>query len=345
MNRPITQLLLRLLDNEMRKARNGPENTVFLTPVLLWIGIICTGFFLIPSVVVPIDTGEWSDGIIFWCLSALSGSLIIGYVNCRIRYSETEFTVKYFLGYHRTFTYDQIESIQGKHRDVKLKVAGHTVRIDEVAIGREEFLAFARKQYRITHGGKAIPVVRTNQWDPFNGHVDTPGDFLAAYLLIALFMPITLLICIITTEPTAMDDLTMVTDSVTYITISDDDLVISAGGHELEIWGYRRTLSDAELFISRCESGEVFTLGFRTVTNDDDVITGYSVEYLSDSQGNIWITPRDAYHYRFFAAALAFGFFELFWLAFCGISIYVGRNPHKFSKKFVRLFFKDGYIH
>ena len=34
----------------------------------------------------------------------------------------------------------------------------------------------------------------------------------------------------------------------------------------------------------------------------------------------------------------------LVWGAFVVCSIIEGRNPRKFSKRFVRLFFKDGYI-
>lgn len=345
MNQALTQLLVRLVENAAKKPRKATEGVVSLSPVLLWVGMICGGIFLIPGLLVPLHNGDWTSGIFFLCFSALGFSLVMGYINCRIFYTESEFTVKYFWGYRRTFTYDQIESIQGKLKDVKLRVNGRTVRIDELSVGKAEFLNVARKQYRITHSGKAIPKLEKDKWDLFNGHVDNPEGFLFAYLLIALFMPIILLICLFTVDPTPMEELTIITDAVTYIAVSEGDLVISADGMEMEIWGYKRTLADPEKFISLCQSEETFTLGFRIVTNDDDESVGYCVEYITDKQGNTWITPLDAYNERFFTAGLAFGIFDLCWLAFCGFSIYVGRNPHKFSKRVIRWFFKEGYVH
>jgi hypothetical protein len=108
-------------------------------------------------------------------------------------YDKEGFTVKYFLGYRRHFSYSEIESIQGNLRDVKLRVRGCTVRVDEAAIGKLEFLAFAKKQYRIHSGGKAIPKAKP-KGDIFNGHVDNPSEFIFAYLLVLLFMPGMLLI-------------------------------------------------------------------------------------------------------------------------------------------------------
>ena len=35
---------------------------------------------------------------------------------------------------------------------------------------------------------------------------------------------------------------------------------------------------------------------------------------------------------------------NILWFAFSLLSIYVGRNPNKFSRRFIRLFFKDGYV-
>jgi hypothetical protein len=50
MNHGITNVIIKLLDREMKKPRQGKENLVYLSPVLLWVGIVCTGLFLIPGV-------------------------------------------------------------------------------------------------------------------------------------------------------------------------------------------------------------------------------------------------------------------------------------------------------
>ena len=345
----IKQVILRLLDKEMRKPRQGKEGLVYLSPVLLWVGIVCTGLFLIPGLVLPLVMGAWTgENFFFLAFAVGSSTLIVGYCNCRIRYTEESFTVKYFLGYRRTFSYSEIESIQGWQRDIKLKVRGCTVRLDEVAVGRREFLDVARKQYRIAHGGKSIPKVEKSKWDPFNGHVDNPGEFIFAYVFLLLFLPATVIVCFFVAKPTPMEEMTFLTAPVEQLWVQEDgktDLVLSVQGTELEIWGYRDTLSDAEAFLRACEAGEKFAIGYRTVTNDENEVTGYSAEYIEDSAGKVWITPEDARNHRFREVTLIFGILELVWLAYCGISIYIGRNPQKFSKKTIRMFFKDGYVH
>ena len=347
MNHGLTNVIMKLLDREMRKPRKGEAGIVYLSPVLLWVGIVCTALFLIPGLIVPLMTGSWETWW-FLCFAALGASLIVGYVNCRIWYNEDGFTVKYFLGFRRHFSYSEIESIQGWQRDVKLKVRGHTVRVDEVAVGKREFLDFARKKYRIHSGGKAIPKAEKSKWDPFNGHVDNPGEFVFLYLLLLVFLPGTMLVCWLVTEPTPMEEMTFVTGAVEQVWITEDDktdLAVYASGRELEIWGYAHTLTDPEAFLKACEAGEVFTIGYRTVTNDAGDITAFCAEYIQDQNGQIWITPEAARNHRFREVAVIFGVLEVIWLIFCGISIYVGRNPRKFSKRVVGWFFKDGYVH
>lgn len=340
----LTQVAVRLVENAARKPRKATDNLVHLPPVLLWVGIICGSIFLIPGLLLPLHNGDWTTGFFLLCFSALGFSMVVGFINCRITYSESEFTVKYFLGYRRTFTYDQIESIRGKNRDVKLVVNGHAVRIDELSVGKEEFLRLAKKQYRTTHGGKPIPQIQKDKWDPFNGHVDNPGEFVFGYLLIALFMPAALLFCFFTVKPTPVEELTMVTGTAASAVVDGSDFVLRVEGIEMEIWGYKRALADPEGFTRALKNGETFTFGYRTVTDEGKFI-GYCVEYILDSRQNTWLTPLDARNERFFTAGVAFSIVELVWLVFCGISIYIGRNPHKFSKRVVRWFFKDGYVH
>lgn len=343
----ITQIIVKLLDKQMRKPRKGTEGLVYHPPILLWTGIVCGALFLIPGLLVPLATGSWETWP-FLIFAAMSGACIVAYVNCRIWYNTEVFTVKYFLGYRRTFSYSEIESIQGKQRDVKLKVCRCTVRVDELAVGKKEFLDMARKQYRIAHGGKAIPVAPQPKWDLFNGHVDDPGQFLVAYLVILLLMPATVLFCFFLAKPTPMEEMTFVTASVEQLWITEDDktdLAIFADGREMEIWGYGHTLADAEAFQKACQAGEVFTMGYRNVKNDEGEITCFCVEYIQDSSGKVWITPEIARDHRFREVILIFGIMELVWLAYCGASIYVARNANKLSKKTVRLFFKDGYVH
>lgn len=344
MEHRITQIVLDLLDKQMRKPRETKGNTVFLSPVLLWVGIVCTALFLIPGLILPLFTGSWESWP-FLGFAALSASLILGYRNCRIWYNEEGFTARYLLGYSRHFTYDQIESIQGWNRDVKLKVRGCTVRVDELAVGKREFLGYAKKRYRTLSGGKPIPVVEKSKWDPFNGHVDNPGEIAAAYILIAVILPAFVLGAFFTTEPTPMEELTFFTSAVVYENEEERDLLLFRDETVTEVWGYRRTITDPQAFLLLCGKGESFTIGYRTVTDDGGNTTGLSVEYIEDSSGRVWMTPKDAFGYRFYSVLWVILGFELLWLSYCGASVHIGRNPQKFSKKVIRMFFKDGYVH
>lgn len=344
MNQFLTQLVLKLLDRQLKKPKEAADHLVYLNPVLLWVGIVCTVLFLIPGLIVPLATGDWGTWP-FLLFAAMSGSLIVAYRNCRIWYDEEGFTASYFLGCRRHFTYDEIESIEGLNRDVKLKVRGCTVRVDEAAVGRREFLSYARKRYRTGHGGKPIPAVQNRKWDIFNGHVDNPGEFLAAYVFISLFFPVLIIILLFVSGPTPVEEMAAFTGPLEYASIEDNDLLLRGNGRELEIWDYQNTLTDPEAFLQRCRIGETFHAAYRTVTNDDGEITDYSVEYIEDLRGRIWITPEAAYRNRMTDTVLLFGVMELIWLLICGMSIYVGRNPRKFSKKVIRLFFKEGYVH
>lgn len=347
MNHGLINWIVRLMTNEIEKPREGKPGLVKMSPAMPIIGIACTALFLIPGLILPLATGNWETWP-FLIFAAMGASLIVAYINCRIWYNEEGFTVRFFLGYKKTFSYGEIESLNKSAQNEKLKVRGCTVRVGELPVGKREFLAYARKQYRIAHGGKAIPVAPNPKWDIFNGHVDNPGEFIFAYLFLLLFLPGTVLVCFFIADPTPMEEMTFLTAPVEQLWVQEDDktdLVLSVAGTELEIWGYRDTLSDEEAFLRACEAGEKFAIGYRTVTNDENEVTGYSAEYIEDSTGRVWITPEDARNHRFREVTLIFGILELIWLAYCGISIYIGRNPQKFSKKTIRMFFKDGYVH
>lgn len=345
MNHGLTSLFLAIFERELHKPRKGKDNLVFLSPVLLWTGILLTGVFLIPGLFVPLSTGDWSMGWLFLVMAFLSSTLIVAYINCRIWYTEDSFTVKYFFGFRRTFSYAEIESIQGKQRDIKLRVRGCTVHVDETAVGKKEFLTVAKRKYRLTHGGKAIPVAQKPKWDIFKGHVENPGEFLVVYIILCLFMPVLTAVLWFAVEPTPMEELTMVTGQVEILGVEDNDLLIRCGGAEMEIWGYERSLSDKESFLSVCDAGVAQTIGYRPVYNDDKELTGYAAEYIQSGEDKIYLTPQGAKEYRFKSTAGVFVLVELMLLAYCGMSVYVGRNPRKFSKKFIRQFFKDGYVH
>ena len=125
--------------------------------------------------------GQWSP--------RLGGDIILGYFNCRVAYREEDFTVRNFWGVKRTYIYDQITGIQGtaKSRTIRLHVGGKVVKLEDFAVGREQFLSFAKKQYRKGHNGEAIPVLPPKK-DLFNGNVENPVDQIAGYVIVTLVL-------------------------------------------------------------------------------------------------------------------------------------------------------------
>lgn len=342
----ITQILIKLMEREAKKPQQGKPGLVKMSPAMLVIGILCTALFSIPGIILPLVTGEWSGENLFFLLFALgSSTLIIAYRNCRIWYNPEGFTVRFFLGDRKTFSYAEIESLDPSPMNEKLRVCRCTVRVGELPVGKREFLAFAKKQYRIAHGGKAIPEAPAPKWDIFNGHVDNPGEFLFVFLVMTLFLPVMLVVFWFIVDPTPMNELLFVSGQVQILGVEERDLLICCDGKELEIWGYERTLTDPEAFQKACRRDAVFTLGYRQTVNDDGEITSLCVESITDSRNYVWLTPKAAKEYRFVSISGLFAVMELILLAYCGFSIYIGRNPQKFSKKVIRLFFKDGYVH
>lgn len=186
----------------LRRPREAKDQTVVWSKGMLVIGLLGCGLGLLLALWGFLDNGP--PGVIALCLGAsflLGGDIILGYFNCRVAYREEDFTVRNFWGVKRTYTYDQITGIQGtaKSRTIRLHVGGKVVKLEDFAVGREQFLSFAKKQYRKGHNGEAIPVLPPKK-DLFNGNVENPEEQIAVFLVVAVvFLAVLLffLICLL----------------------------------------------------------------------------------------------------------------------------------------------------
>lgn len=174
----------------LRRPREAKDQTVVWSKGMLVIGLLGCGLGLLLALWGFLDNGP--PGVIALCLGAsflLGGDIILGYFNCRVAYREEDFTVRSFWGVKRTYTYDQITGIQGtaKSRTIRLHVGGKVVKLEDFAVGREQFLSFAKKQYRKGHNGEAIPVLPPKK-DLFNGNVENPVDQIAGYVIVTLVL-------------------------------------------------------------------------------------------------------------------------------------------------------------
>lgn len=345
----ISNTVVKAVDKQLHKQKDGDGKTVHLPMLMLIIGVGCTGFVLIPTIISFCEK-EIVVGIGFSAFALLCSTMILGYCNQRIYYDEDGFTSKTFLGVKRRFSYADIEYIRGDMAsDIKLKVRNKTVHIDEIAIGKTEFLAFAQKRYKALNSGKSIPISdKKSKCDAvFNGNVKHPAALITVYVIFTVLFASFLVVLFILNKPTAKEDLAFITVTVENYSIDEEYLNLNVAGFDTEPYleGYKETLSDTADFFALLDNKEEIKIGYETFVEDG--INKYRVEYAEDENGVIYTTPEDYFEYYqkdFKKIMLVFGLLFAVWVANICISVYVGRNPHKFSKKVVHLFFKPGEI-
>lgn len=360
------------VDKQLHKPQKGDGSTVHLPRLMLIIGIICTAVFLIPAIWIIFFEKDLM-GLAFFGGSLLSSSLIIAYINQRIYYDSEGFTAKSFFGIKRRYSYSDIEYSIGKiphdldlviddedfddidyvldlmTKDIRLMVRGKKILIDQIAVGGIEFLAFAQKQYKIFNGGRPIPEKKkTTKCDAiFNGNVkNATATIVIDIVVLVVWLGLFLLIPL-TNVPGKMEDLKIQTVTVQSYKADEEYLYLDIDGFEDEIFlrGYTETFDDVNALLAVLDSKEPIEIGYETVNDDGDIY--HRIEYVKDNNGNVLTTPEDFhefYQHDVKKFMLIFGAIVILWIGYIILSIYVGRNPKKFSAKFVHKFFKEGTI-
>ncbi len=360
------------VNEQLHKPRKGDGNTVHLPKLMLIIGIICTTVFLIPAVWIVFFEKDIM-GLAFFGGSLLSSSLIIAYINQRIYYDSEGFTAKSFFGIKHRYSYSDIEYSIGNiphdldlviddedfddldyvldlmTEDIRLMVKGKKILIDQIAVGRIEFLAFAQKQYKLRNGGRPIPDTdKKSKLDAvFNGNVKNPGAQIFVDVLVYLLAGFVIVVGFVSNVPTKMDELEFRDITAQSYEASDEDIYFDIDGFETQpyISGYKEIVEDYTVFLERFSSGESFKIGYNEIV--DDGVTEYRIEYIEDNQGRVYTTPEAFHEYYqkdFRKIMLVMLLCVAAWTGYVAFSIYVGRNPHKFSEKLVHKIFKPGTI-
>ena len=331
-------------------ARNRSDRgRVYLPGLFAWIGGICGGLFLVPTLIVLLGTDEspWLS-FAFLCFSMLGGSLSLAHLNCRITYDEESFTHKNFLGIKRTYAYTEITGIREKNHEDILYLGRRRAMIDEFSVGGTEFLLMAKKRYRALNGGRAIPEVKSKRKDVFNGHVDDAGGLIFVYILIGglfagflgfmvtyvYFMPPTAETC---------ERMEMVFD---YWDGNDSSLALHPGEGTLCRLRDLDGSVDPEPIKAICDGQTPVTV-YVDLIKPDDGEPFYDVRALA-VDGQYLFSFEDArriHRKEGLPLVLIAAGFAVLWAVFVFFSIRVGRNPERYSKRVIRLFFKDGYVH
>lgn len=325
------------------------KGRVYLPGVFAWIGAICGGLFLIPTVMILFtDESVWLS-FFFLCFSMLGGSLSLAHLNCRITYDKEGFTHKNFLGIKRTYTYDQITGLkEGTHEDI-LYMGRRFAMIDEYAVGAMDFVIMAKKRYQALSGGKPIPRVKPKMPDPFNGHVDGGGALIVVYVVMGVLILgfLSFVVAYVYYMPPTAEKLDRI--SVTFDDCAErGDTLYLYPAEEGEDFRIRFVDGGLELapIKSICDGKTVVTV-YADRVNPDDGEPYYSVKAMSAGETSL-MTFEDSQrlHQNEYWPLIPFiSLFAVLWAVYCALSIKVGRNPERYSKKVIRLFFKDGYVH
>ncbi len=337
----IEDYLLRLL----KKPRKAEIGKVHLPKMLAAIGGITAVFFLILFVASYAD-GEKGVSIFFLGFAAMGTLLIIAYFNCRISYDDDGFVAKTFFGIKRRATYDQVTAMKENMRETYIYFGKRRVMVDELAVGGKEFIGFVRKKYRVFHNGQSLPKIYKKKKDIFNGHVNDVAGFYLAFGLVGAFIIGTMCFVVISIcMPKSINNTLEQTISFISYEVNDDEVVLTSSDNQI----YKIQYSPEDIDIQK----------IKAICNGKSEVTAYSKEVTADGEKPFYSVKAISYNDSFILsfdetnrlnrqnAPPVIGFFSvvlLFLAVLCGVTVYIGRNPHKFSKRVVRLFFKDGYI-
>lgn len=187
-------------------------------------------------------------------------------------------------------------------------------------------------------------------WDPFKGNIRNPGEFVFIYILIDAIVIACLIMVINAGAPVVADDLQHA--SVTFETFmpsaeDSSDLWLSVSGESMNymLRSYESTLAFSEVFVEKCQNGELFQIGYTTVQKADPPF--HILYEIVDRNDTAYLTLERMNEYYNTGVVGLYGLFgglALAWNVYIVLSIIVGRHPERFPRGFIGLFFKSGSL-
>ncbi len=337
----LTPLILSAILAGVQKQKHTKDGEVHLPIAFLIIGIIASLVCLIPAVLVTFsDEPAWLSAV-FMVFSLEGGILILGFINCRIRYDNNGFVYKNLFGVKRSATYDQVTAIKENLHEKYIYMGDRRVMIDKFSVNGTDFINLVEEKYRDLHDGKILPRIRKTKHDLFNGNITDPSTFIALFIIVGvsllglmgttvarMYMPYT-------SENTVKK--TVVFNS--YILYENSIQLFSEYNDIYSIDSLHEHLTDQEID-ELCNEYRIYTAyceensSKRSETDYNIIALSYDDHYLisfdetnaSDRQFNTVIL-------------LVLAGCLLLWIMYFVVAVIVGRNPKKFKLTFVRLFF------
>ncbi len=344
-----------------RRPKNIKEGRVYLPSAMFFSGIVLTAFCV--ALAIFSSFSEIYVSILFLGFALLSSILIIAYFNCYIVYNDYDFTQKTFFGAKHRHKYSEIIAIRksGSNpqvpQDIIIYVGHRRVRVDGMAVGRDEFLELANQKYREKFGSDIPPKRRKGEKEDaapsklFNGHLKHPIGNIVLWVIAVLFgLSFAIFGSLWTFFPQILEDSEPVMrEGVIFVKyeLGDEDtlLLTDKGGTVYEI----EAISHAQRgklnrLISLCDSNTVCTLTGNEKKIDGN--PGFSVITVSSPEGEV-LSYEDNYNMHVADNILTFvvgiAMFILFTVMVV-MSILIACHPERFKEKTVRFFYTEGSI-
>lgn len=330
----------------LRKPKAAEKGKVHLPKFFAILGTITSSIFLVPAIITAFSDEDVWVPIVFLVFSLLGATLIIAFMNCRISYDDDGFVAKTFFGIKRKVSYDQVTAIKENMHETYIYVGKRRVMVDEFSIGGKDFINLVKKKYRTLHNGQSLPKITKTKNDIFNGHVKNVTDFYVGYGLVSvLLVGFTVFsVCDVCIPKNANNT---VEQTVTFIScdVKEDEVILTSADDNIYKIQYAAEQIDIQEIKSICNGKAKVTTYSKEVTPDDEE-DFYSIKAIkyNDSYLLSFEEENQLHRQEGWPIVALFLFMLLILIAVIAASIVVGRNPQKFSKKVVKMFFKDGYI-
>lgn len=342
-----------------RRKENGREKTVYLSQALLWVGLVCGSIFVVMSWLCALQNGGVGVVICFSVFVLLCLGLMLGWKNCYIVYDQKGFTQYNILRMQRSFTYDQLTGYRladGVGTDIKLYACGKTITVDMLAKNGLEFLAEARKGYARCNNGTVLP----NTWKTerkamqqtgkgsFSAHVHNPGEFLAIFIILMLFMIGMSIFCLVMVlQPIDPEDCQQMSVAFSSWKADDDTLLLYADEFDepFKIGDYEEYMSGFARLTEKCDGKTQFT-AWTEYYEPDDADPCYIIRELS-ADGIMFRTFADSTNAKREGCGpvlCLFGGMNALLLLMSWMTYKIGCNPRKYPKWVVYAFFKKNAI-
>ena len=335
--------------NDRRRSDRG---RVYLPSIFAFIGAICGGFFIAFTVWAALSEESPWVALCFLGFVLLCSVVSMAHLNCRVTYDDDSFTAKNFLGFKRTFAYTDVTGIRERPslEDTLLYLGRRRVVVETMAVGGMQFEWHLRKRYRSLNGGRAIPVIKPKHGDPFNGHVEGGASLIIAYVLVGVICLGMLTAGVVITWFTPPTPEKSVVTEVVFERAHEQGNTLylrPADGLKHELRDMDEGI-DREAIKALCDGQTVVTVYGSGKYEPGDGEEPFCVIYALAVNNTYLVDFEDAarLHVRGYWPIVAlFASFTLIWGVFVFFSFRVGRNPERYSKKMIHLFFKKGTVH